>query len=95
MTYTHGESAQYKLHDRLQQAQERAAIIELQTLEAQNAAAQKRLDAYLAARDREAARYPVDPNWRQHRAVLDREIRAWDQARRRTSTFPRVVGPHV
>lgn len=80
MTYTHGESAQYKLHDRLQAARERAAVIELQMLEAQNKAAQARLDDYLATRDREAGRYPVDPNWREHVATLAREVRAHDRA---------------
>ena len=86
MTYVHGESAQYKLHDRLQAARERAAVIELQTLEAHNKAAQSRLDAYLAVRDREAGLYPVDPAWREHVAVLNRELAAYDRDRRNVNS---------
>lgn len=109
MTYTHGETthATETIAQRTTIAQQKAAdlqaALKLQRLEEANtrtaaalqASEERTRQALAALQERQAAVYPVDPNWRQHRTVLDREVRAWDQARRRTSTFPRVVGPHV
>jgi hypothetical protein len=96
MTYTHGESthAADTIAQRITIAQQKAAdlqaALKLQRIEEANtrtaaalqASEERTRQALAALQERKVAVYPVDPNWRVNRAVLERERRAYDRARR-------------
>jgi uncharacterized protein YgbK (DUF1537 family) len=103
MTYTHGEAthATDTIAQRTTIAQQKAAdlqaALKLQRLEEANArtaaalqASEERTRQALAAlQERKAAVYPVDPNWRVNRTVLDREVREYELWRRAAGSHQR------
>lgn len=94
---------QKRLHEARQRAADIEALIQLKRLEEANAEADASLVAAklrhqrtvddIARRRREAANYPVDPEWRTHRAVLDSEVKAWETARRANTPQRRTKVP--
>jgi hypothetical protein len=94
---------QKRLHEARQRAADIEALIQLKRLEEANAEADASLVAAklrhqrtvddIARRRREAANYPVDPEWRQHRAVLESEVKAWETARRANTHQRRTKVP--
>lgn len=90
---------QKRIRDARQRAADLAAEVELKRLETQNAETQATLEA-LAQRNRqtideihrrrnEAKKYPIHPQWAQHRAEAIAEIKHWEAQR------PRTSGPHA
>lgn len=94
-------SLQKRIRDARQHAADLAAEVELKRLETQNAETQATLEA-LAQRNRqtiddihrrrnEAKKYPIHPQWQQHRAEMLADIKHWEAQRQCTSEAPRMV----
>lgn len=89
---------QKRIHEARQRAADIEALIELKRIEEANAEADASLVAAklrhqrtvddIARRRREAADYPVDPEWRTHRAVLESEVKAWEAGKGANASQP-------
>lgn len=111
MTYTYTKPAspsvalQKRIHEARQRAADIAAQVELKRIEEANAEAEAGLEAAkehhmrtladIKRRRDEAARYPVDPEWRRHRAEMVANVKAFEaervcNARETHKTAPRT-----
>lgn len=109
-TYTYAKpldpsvALQKRIHQARQHAANIEAMIDLKRIEEANAEAEANLEAAkirnrrtiddIARRRKEAAKYPVHPEWMRHRQDAIRELAAWHRERRSTSASrTRVLVP--